>query len=415
MILAPVINMMSTLLNRNLFIIFTLFLAFSAQASVYLSMSVNETRYVPLSYIPKDIVIGSEKMLGVTLTDSNNLYFIAHSAGKSKVIVKGENETIEYIIQIRDVDKDVDSLNKYLGSAGFSTVRAVKVAGKIYINGSVKDSVEKRELNTLVKNAISSQYIDNTTITENRQIQIKLTMAEVSKHIDEELGIQWSAGWSKIDGITSDFLKATIGILSRNNLATVLTRPSIIVTNNSTASFEAGGEIPVLTSDDGNVDIDFKKYGIQLEFKPEIKRDQSIDLRANISSSQIAGFINLDGNQTPQLNTRKVNTELNVHDGDIFVLAGLIDNSQSQAVTKVPLLGYLPIIGALFTSENFQSNKTELMVFAEVNFVENSIDQPNLPQIKLKSSLSIFTNIDFKSSRPEIKDFIENAKYHYEN
>jgi type II secretory pathway component GspD/PulD (secretin) len=84
-------------------------------------------------------------------------------------------------------------------------------------------------------------------------------------------------------------------------------------------------------------------------------------------------------------------------------------------VSKVPFLGYLPVIGALFTSENFQSNKTELMVFAEVNFVENSIEQPKLPKVNIKSSLSIFTNIDGGDDVPEIKDIIKHAQYHYEN
>ncbi|MEF1302291.1 pilus assembly protein N-terminal domain-containing protein [Vibrio owensii] len=257
---------MSTLLNRKIVLGFVLCLAsLYVQADTFISMSVNETRHLSLSYVPKDIVVGSDKIVDVTLTDSNNLYLIAHEAGKTKVIVKGEEETTEYVIQVRDTDQETENLNKYLDSAGFKDIEAVKVAEKIYINGAVKDKVEKRELNELIRSAISSYYVDNTTITENRQVRIKLTMAEVSKSIDDDLGIQWSAGWSKIDGVTSEMLNATIGILSRNNLATVLTRPSIIVTNDSTATFEAGGEIPVLTYDDENVDVEFKEYGIKLE------------------------------------------------------------------------------------------------------------------------------------------------------
>lgn len=416
MILVQATNTMSMLLNRYVALGFILCLgSFYTKADTFLTMSVNETKHLSLSYIPQDIVVGSANIVDVTLTDSNNLYLIAHKSGKTKVIVKGENETTEYVIQVRDMERDTESLNKYLDSSGFKDIEAVKVAEKIYINGTVKDKIEKRELNELIRSAISSYYVDNTTVIENRQVSIRLTMAEVSKSIDDELGIQWSAGWGRIDGVTSKMLNATIGILSRNNLATILTRPSIIVTNGSTATFEAGGEIPVLTYDDENVDIAFKDYGIKLEFKPEIKRDQSIDLRANVSSSQIAGFINLNGNSTPQLNTRSVNTELNVNDGDIFVLAGLIDNSQTQAVSKVPYLGYLPIIGALFTSEDFQSSKTELMIFAEVNFVENNIEQPKLPTVNIKSALSIFTNIDGDDDRPEVKDIIKHAQYHYEN
>lgn len=407
---------MSILLNKN--IIFGCILCLSSlyvQADTFISMSVNETKHLSLPYAPKDIVIGSEKIVDVTLTDSNNLYFIAHESGKAKIIVKGEDESTEYVIQVTDIKQDIESLNKYLASAGFDNVEAIKVAEKIYINGSVKDKVEKRALNKLIRSAISSYYVDNTTVIENRQVRIKLTMAEISKSIDDELGIQWSVGWGKMNGVTSELLNATIGVLSRNNLATILTRPSIIVTNGSTATFEAGGEIPVLTYDDDNADVDFKQYGINLEFKPKIKPDQSIDLRAKVSSSQIVDFISLGGIDTPQLNTRSVNTELNVNDGDIFVLAGLIDNNQTQAVSKVPLIGYLPVIGALFTSENFQSNKTELMVFAEVNFVENSIEQPKLPKTSIKSSLSIFTNIDGSEDVPEVKDIIEHAQYHYEN
>lgn len=173
MILVRATNTMSTLLNRKIVLGFVLCLAsLYVHADTFITMSVNETRHMSLSYVPKDIVVGSDKIVDVTLTDSNNLYLIAHEAGKTKVIVKGEEETTEYVIQVRDTDQETENLNKYLDSAGFKDIEAVKVAEKIYINGAVKDKVEKRELNELIRSAISSYYVDNTTITETAKCEL---------------------------------------------------------------------------------------------------------------------------------------------------------------------------------------------------------------------------------------------------
>lgn len=406
---------------NKLFFVFLILIAnpcFAKKQSI--TMFVNETKELNIGFIPKEMVLGSNKIANVIILDNNIVNIISKSEGRTNVLFYDNKNKLDLSIYVKNKASEVVSLNKSLYVAGFKKVKVIQVSDSIFLNGIIKDLDSKKRMLSMVNKMIGLSYIDNVIVSNSRQIRISLTLAEVSKSVKESLGVDFSAiSWSKIDGVIGKSLSATLSALSENDLANVLTNPSLIVSNNSTGSFEAGGEVPVLEydMDSGEVSVSFKEYGIKLEFKPVINTDRTIDLRIKVSSSEISGFIDMRGTKTPMLNTRKVSTQLNVNNGDTFVLAGLINNNQSQSVKKIPGLGDIPILGALFTSQNFVSNKSELMIFAKIDLVNNNIKNISLPYIKIKSPMSIFLNIDSmdKNLDSDVYEIIKGATYHYEN
>jgi Flp pilus assembly secretin CpaC len=162
--------------------------------------------------------------------------------------------------------------------------------------------------------------------------------------------------------------------------------------NGQEASFLAGGEfpVPVVQSNGGGssaaVSIVFKEYGVRLNFKPTILDEDHIrlELEPEVSTLDFINGVKLNGFIIPALRTRRAKTGIELRDGQSFALAGLLDNSESRTVSKVPGLGNLPIIGNLFKSTDFQKNESELMfiVTAQVVHPVNRDDVPAMPAVE---------------------------------
>ncbi|MFQ5896087.1 MAG: type II and III secretion system protein family protein [Nitrospinota bacterium] len=155
-----------------------------------------------------------------------------------------------------------------------------------------------------------------------------------------------------------------INALKENNDLRTLAEPRLVTVSGKKASFHAGGEIPVPVPADGNVAIEWKTFGIKLEFTPTVREDGRIELELTpeVSDLDPARGVTIAGGFVPALRTRRATTKVELRNGQTFAIAGLIDNSVSQTISKFPLLGDLPIIGALFRSKRFDRRETELLV-----------------------------------------------------
>src|SRR5690606_37126135 len=139
--------------------------------------------------------------------------------------------------------------------------------------------------------------------------------------------------------------------------------------NGETASFLAGGEFPIPllqeTSDgNGGITIEFKTFGVSLAFTPHILDDGRINLRVRPEVSQLssAGAVQISGFSIPALTTRRAETTVELASGQSFVIAGLLQNNTQQDISKVPLLGDMPVLVALFKSDQFRRNESELVI-----------------------------------------------------
>jgi len=158
---------------------------------------------------------------------------------------------------------------------------------------------------------------------------------------------------------------AAIDALAEEGLVTVLAEPNLTALSGEMASFLAGGEFAIpMPAEDGRVLIEYKQYGVGLAFTPTVMSNNRIALRVRPEVSELsqAGSINVNGISVPGLTTRRAETTVELGSGQSFMIAGLLRNTTGQDVSKIPVLGDLPILGALFRSDSFRRNETELVI-----------------------------------------------------
>ena len=234
----------------------------------------------------------------------------------------------------------------------------------------------------------------------SNQVMLRVRFAEVSRSAMQELGASMFANGSGTsdqwygrtappgvpsptfdDGklVFSDFLNlfvfnakenlgAVVRALSNKGLFQSLAEPNLIATNGKEASFLAGGEYPypVVQSGSGtnSVTITFKEFGVRLSFTPTVLGGDLVHLKVKpeVSSLDFANAVIIDGFRVPALSTRRTETEVELRDGQTFAIAGLMNNTLTSSMTKIPGIGDIPILGLLFKSKAHQKNQTELVV-----------------------------------------------------
>jgi len=180
-------------------------------------------------------------------------------------------------------------------------------------------------------------------------------------------------------------LGAVVKALQQKNLLQILAEPNLIAVNGKEASFLAGGEFPfpVVQPSNGQntVTIQFKEFGVHLKFTPVITPAGFIHLHVapEVSTLDFANAVTVGGTTIPALSTRRSETELELQDGQSFVIAGLIDNRVTNLVTKVPGLGDLPILGNFFRSKSISRNNSELVVLVTARRISPTTGAVALP------------------------------------
>lgn len=158
---------------------------------------------------------------------------------------------------------------------------------------------------------------------------------------------------------------ASLDLGERNGQVSTLANPNLTALSGETGTFLAGGEIPIPVSQGlGAVSIEYKQYGISLSYTPTVLSDGRISLRVRPEVSQLtsAGAVQLNGTTIPALSTRRAETTVELGSGQSFMIAGLLQNNHNNSIDQAPGLGDVPVLGALFRSNSFQRNETELVI-----------------------------------------------------
>ena len=209
-------------------------------------------------------------------------------------------------------------------------------------------------------------------------------------------------------------LGATIAALQEQNILQILAEPNLLTVEGKTASFLAGGSFPfpVLnsTSTGGSISpvitVQFKPFGVQLNFTPTITPDGAIDLQVTpeVSTLDYTNAVTLQGFQIPALSSRKADTEVILHDGESFAIAGLIDDRVIQTIDKVPGISAIPILGQLFRSRSTKKTNTELLVLITPHFVkpltpDEKAKLPDFPVNFLPANAAVQAQKDSKNQK----------------
>jgi pilus assembly protein CpaC len=221
--------------------------------------------------------------------------------------------------------------------------------------------------------------INNTTIAGSQQINIRVRFAEVSRNELQALGFNWrifgSAGNLGVgSGINIDVL---IEALQRNGLLTILAEPNLTAVTGETASFLAGGEVPVpIAQPQGTMSVEYKPFGVSLEFTPTIIKTNRIALhvRPEVSAISPTGGVKFSGIEAPSFTVRRADTIVEVASGQTFALAGLFQRQISLDIDKFPFISDVPVLGALFTSERYRRDETELVILITPYLVKPTSD-----------------------------------------
>jgi pilus assembly protein CpaC len=173
-------------------------------------------------------------------------------------------------------------------------------------------------------------------------------------------------------------LAATIKALQENNLLQILAEPTLMTESGKEASFLAGGQFPypvvqsVTGGTSGAITIQFKEYGIRLQFTPTFNSDGTIHLKVEpeVSTLDYTNAVTIQGFVIPALATDRVTSEMDLSDGQSFAVAGLTDNRVIEQFQKIPGIGDIPVLGKLFQSRNLNKSKTELLVMVTPHIVQ---------------------------------------------
>ncbi|MFH1130751.1 MAG: type II and III secretion system protein family protein, partial [Pseudomonadota bacterium] len=174
-------------------------------------------------------------------------------------------------------------------------------------------------------------------------------------------------------GMSAFPFSAVLSILAQEGLAKMLAEPTLVALSGQDASFHAGGELPILISQQlGQVSVQYKKFGVMLKFVPTVLGERTINLKiaAEVSEPDASVGVVLSGFQIPGFKTRSADATVRLRDGQSFAIAGLLSDDIRSTVKKVPLLGEVPVLGALFRSTAFQREETELLVVVKAHLVQ---------------------------------------------
>ena len=180
-----------------------------------------------------------------------------------------------------------------------------------------------------------------------------------------------------------------IKALQSDSILQILAEPNLVTTNGREASFLAGGEFPVpILQGGGNagaITIQFREYGIRLNFLPIITSNGTIKMhiKQELSTIDLTNAVVLSGFTIPALSTRKTETDIELGEGQSFAIAGLIDERVTNQLSKIPGLANIPILGALFKSNNKQKSKTELIVLVTPESIMPYLKNEPKPEIKM--------------------------------
>ena len=181
---------------------------------------------------------------------------------------------------------------------------------------------------------------------------------------------RWNTNWG---GAGNTAMTAVLDLLKENGLVKILAEPNLVCLNGQSADFLAGGEIPVPVSAGlGTTSIEWKKFGVQLNFTPTLTGGERINLKVSpeVSNLDYSRAITINGSTVPAINTRQTSTTIELKNGQTFAVAGLLSEQSRNSMDKYPVLGDIPVLGNLFKSSQFQKDQTELVILITAHLVK---------------------------------------------
>lgn len=396
----------------------------SACAAEPVEVSLNESKYMAASGITR-LAVGNPAIADVQLLSSGDFLLVGKKAGTTSLIVWSDGgRRTEYTVYVAGNDRGMASAIQ--DAIGYPKVHVQMIEDRVMLRGKVENQYEHDialKIAGLYTGGDGSGVIDLLEMEHPSQIRLEAQIIEINSDYTKNLGIQY---WSQTPGSNSssgsstgnpnnditvgtaglfyggeDFsssrkhggwlgshvanVNVTLQALINEGKARILSRPSITTMSGKTANILIGGRIPIPVSDgNGNVSIDWHEYGMKLNIEPVVDSEDKITskVHAEVSTLDYSHGVKIDSFSVPGIATREAESEVNVRSGMTMAIGGLINSEDAKIVSKIPLLGDLPIIGRFFRHTSNTRDKRELIILITPTLVSDDTPAPMSQRMK---------------------------------
>ena len=363
-----------------------------------LQLEVNKGRLVRLDRPASTVFIADPEIADIQVKSPSLVYLMGKKPGETTLYAVDEGENVLASIAIR-VNLNLSRLRDAIRKLDpRSDVEVTSIDDTLVIEGVVRSASIAEDVRRLAVRIAGDEkaVINRLGVDAPNQVNLRVRIAEITRGVDKQLGFNWSivgtlgglslalattnpfagavgivSGAIHSQAVQADFnvknwdFNAVIDALEEEGLVTILAEPNLTALSGETASFLAGGEFPILVPDGNDrVTIEFKKFGVSLAFTPTIIGENRINLHVRPEVSQLSSknAVTLNNFVVPALIVRRAETTVELGSGQSFAIAGLLQNNVTHDIRKFPGLGDIPVLGALFRSDRFQRDESELVI-----------------------------------------------------
>jgi pilus assembly protein CpaC len=388
-----------------------------------LDVPVNKSQILRVDRPYTKALIGNPDIADIVPITPTSVYVLGKKSGTTSLTLYGQNRLIAVVDVV--VGPDVLTLKRQLSDLLPSSPIAARMSNdSVILEGTVPNSVVADRAMQIAETYAPGKVVNMLSLGSAQQVMLEVRFAEVKRSALSQIGVNWDilSDGGKLQGIAGggaslvgssnpvtgrlplahgaiidsfgivsrafrafgENFNVTLDALERKGAVTTLAEPTLVALSGETASFLAGGEFPVPVvqnvgggggggggGSNAAFTVEWKPFGVSLAFTPTVLADGVINMvvAPEVSSIDPSASIVINNLSIPGIQTRRAKTVVELRDGESFALAGLIRKDFQDTIRQVPLLGSLPIIGALFRSTGFQHEQTELVIIVTPRLV----------------------------------------------
>lgn len=395
-------------------------------------MFVGEIKTIPATKVQR-VAIGNGGLVSTRFIDPGQMLLIAEATGDTSLVLWAPNgDTERYIIRVGAKDTEFAYRAAREVLADIPSVKVIPMGTNIALTGSASPSQMGRITALIARYPQLMPLVKELDIELKKMIYMKVQIMEVKKTLSQQLGVTWGASMAGPEfalagnlaannaagaaasnfsaplsagglrgylGIAS-VLQSTINVAKSNGDLSILAEPELSARSGGTASFLAGGQIPIQTAGAlGTANVTYKDYGIKMSIRPAADDNGNVIASIRTEMSQLDQSTAVGG--VPGFLTRTSETEINVKSGQTMVISGLINREMQNDISRIPGLGDLPVIGRLFRSDSFRNGRTD-MIIAVTPIVVDATSSVN--QERIEKGLDMKERFERNLSKKDIID-----------
>jgi pilus assembly protein CpaC len=379
-----------------------------------LELTSGKSKVLDLPVAIKRASLANPEVADTVVLSPTQLYLTGKTTGVTNLTLwneSGKMMGMYDVVVAPDLSRLKENLHKTLSEE--QGILVTSSHDHITLSGTASNANNLSRALSIAEAYAPKKVINSMQVGGVQQVMLEVRVAEMNRELIKRLGINFSAmgpnefGVSLLGGLTnltsftnpgvgggaatvttavSQVIQGVFGFdtgsiswtgfidaLKEQNLVKVLAKPTLVALNGQEAAFLAGGEFPIpVPQAFGLVTIQFKKFGVGLVFTPNIMNSKHISLTVapEVSELDFTNALTAQGFKIPAISTRRATTTIELADGQSFAIGGLMRDNVRESVKKVPFLGEIPILGALFRSSSFQKNETELLIIVTPHLVK---------------------------------------------